>query len=84
MSGDELERIKQGRFLIDGAWIEPSDRRRFDIVSPSPVPPYFRVVEVSACVKGAKMTSHLSAGTPIPVSETVKCRSPSLPCCAPA
>ncbi len=35
MSGDELERIRQGRFLIDGAWIEPGDRRRFEIVSPA-------------------------------------------------
>jgi len=35
MSGDALERIKQGRFLIDGAWIEPGDRRRFDIVTPA-------------------------------------------------
>lgn len=29
------DRIKLGRFLIGGAWIEPGGRRRFDIVTPS-------------------------------------------------
>ena len=37
MSGDDelLERVKRGRFLIGGSWIEPGSRRRFDIVTPS-------------------------------------------------
>jgi len=35
MDADELERITRGRFLIDGAWIEPGARRKFDIISPS-------------------------------------------------
>jgi betaine-aldehyde dehydrogenase len=30
-----LDRIRHGRFLIDGEWIEPGDRKRFDIVTPS-------------------------------------------------
>ena len=47
--------------------------RRFEIVSPSPVPPYFRVVELSACANGSKINSRLFSGIPMPVSETVKC-----------
>jgi len=30
-----LDRVQRGRFLIDGAWIEPGARRRFEIVTPS-------------------------------------------------
>jgi len=30
-----LERVKRGRFLIGGAWVEPRGRRLFDIVTPS-------------------------------------------------
>ena len=40
------------------------------MVSPSPVPPKRRVVDVSACVKGSKIASSLSAGMPMPVSIT--------------
>lgn len=32
---DLLDRIKRGRFLIGGSWIEPGSRRLFDIVTPS-------------------------------------------------
>jgi hypothetical protein len=42
------------------------------IVSPSPLPPYFRVVEESACVNAPKIESALSRGIPIPVSLTEK------------
>jgi len=37
MSGNDelLDRVKRGRFLIGGIWVEPGDRRRFDIVTPS-------------------------------------------------
>jgi aldehyde dehydrogenase (NAD+) len=37
MTGAEelLDRVKRGRFLIDGAWVEPGGRRLFDIVTPS-------------------------------------------------
>ena len=45
-----------------------SAKRRL-IASPSPVPPYCRVIDESACVKGSKIVSSLSAGMPIPVSE---------------
>ena len=40
---------------------------------PSPVPPYFRLAELSACSKALKMRSRRSAGMPIPVSATEKC-----------
>ena len=46
--------------------------RRWEIVSPSPVPPYFRVAEVSACEKASKMDCIFSLGIPTPVSETEK------------
>ena len=37
MTGDEalLDRVKRGRFLIDGAWVEPGGRRLFELVTPS-------------------------------------------------
>jgi betaine-aldehyde dehydrogenase len=37
MTGDDdlLARVKKGRFLIGGEWIEPAPRRMFDIVTPS-------------------------------------------------
>ncbi len=39
---------------------------------PSPVPPYLRVVEPSACSNGSKIARRFSAGMPIPVSATEK------------
>lgn len=39
--------------------------------SPSPVPPYFLVVEVSSCPKGAKIRSMASGSMPMPVSVTL-------------
>ena len=47
---------------------------RAAIVSPRPVPPYFRVVEVSSCSKARKTRSCLSGGMPMPVSRTAKRR----------
>ena len=44
-----------------------------EIVSPSPVPPKRRVVDPSACSNGWKMVCNLSAGMPMPVSETATC-----------
>jgi aldehyde dehydrogenase (NAD+) len=37
MTGDDetLARVRRGRFLIGGEWIEPGDRPTFDIVTPS-------------------------------------------------
>src|SRR5690348_4944763 len=46
--------------------------RRLTIERPRPVPPYFRVVEESACAKLEKMTPSLSLGIPMPVSLTEK------------
>jgi len=40
------------------------------MASPSPVPPYLRVVELSACEKDWKSSPILSRGMPIPVSST--------------
>ncbi len=40
------------------------------IASPSPVPPYFRLVLPSACWNASKMICCLSGGMPMPVSET--------------
>ena len=42
------------------------------MVRPRPVPPKFRVVELSAWEKGLKMCSSLSAAMPTPVSRTTK------------
>ena len=41
------------------------------MAKPRPVPPYWRVVEESACVKLSKIISVLSAAIPIPVSVTL-------------
>ena len=48
--------------------------KRFEMARPRPVPPYLRVVETSACEKLSKMAPRRSAGIPMPVSETEKCR----------
>ena len=44
------------------------------MVSPKPVPPYCRVVEASAWVKGAKIRSWSSGAMPMPVSDTANSR----------
>src|SRR5665213_2407879 len=48
-----------------------SAKRRL-IARPRPVPPNFRVVEASACVKGVKSFSSCSGVMPMPVSVTAK------------
>ena len=49
----------------------PIDSTSFlEIVNPSPVPPYRREVELSACWKASKMMACLSGGMPMPVSDT--------------
>ena len=53
--------------------------RRVEMVSPNPVPPYFRVVEVSAWENGLKINSRLSSGIPTPVSATVNRQTQSAP-----
>ena len=47
------------------------------MVRPSPVPPYRRVVDPSACWNAPKIASCLSAGMPMPVSATATCRRTS-------
>src|SRR5581483_9519800 len=42
------------------------------MVSPSPVPPYFRVDDVSACENASKIVACLSSEIPMPVSATEK------------
>ena len=50
---------------------------RAEIARPSPVPPYLRVVDVSAWEKALKSFCCLSGGMPMPVSLTAKCRQTS-------
>ena len=45
---------------------------RAAMVRPRPVPPYFRVVDVSSCSKARKIAACFSRGTPMPVSRTEK------------
>ncbi len=46
--------------------------RRWQMVSPNPVPPYLRVVEVSAWEKDSNSRPYCSAVRPMPVSRTLK------------
>ena len=52
--------------------ISPPSRRAISrlIDRPRPVPPYLRLVPVSACWNGSKMIFSLSAAMPMPVSVT--------------
>ena len=50
-----------------------SSTRDFVITKPNPVPPYFRVVESSSCLKGSNISSSFSETIPIPVSEISNC-----------
>ena len=43
------------------------------MANPSPVPPYFRVVEVSAWEKGLNKSFSVSAGMPMPLSSMLSC-----------
>src|SRR6266852_4884123 len=50
-----------------------SPTKREEIVRPSPVPPNFRVVELSTWENASKINFCFSSGTPKPVSRTAKC-----------
>ena len=52
------------------------------MASPRPVPPYLRVVELSAWVKGLKRDSRCCGVMPMPVSVTEKRKVTSAPSCA--
>ena len=41
-----------------------------EIVSPQPVPPYWRLIELSACANVSKIIACFSSGMPGPVSDT--------------
>ncbi len=49
---------------------------------PSPVPPYFLVMEPSAWINVSKRESAVSRGIPIPVSETQNASTASWVCCS--
>ena len=51
-----------------------------EIASPRPVPPYLRVVDVSACSNAWNSRSLCSSVMPMPVSLTAKSRACSRPC----
>jgi hypothetical protein len=42
----------------------------FAIVSPIPIPPYFRVIESSPCLNKLNIILAISSGIPTPVSST--------------
>ena len=66
--------------VLDTEIVPPrSSTSRLLIVSPSPVPPNRRVVELSACVNGEKSVSIWSSAIPIPVSITSICSFGSSP-----
>lgn len=52
-----LDRVKRGRFLIGGEWVEPGDRRRFDIVTPSDE----TVFAAAPCATGDDIASAVAA-----------------------
>ncbi len=52
--------------------------RRLAMVKPRPVPPNLRVKEPSTWVNASKINACFSAGMPIPVSRTEKCRASAL------
>src|SRR5581483_9546779 len=54
-----------------------SPTRRFEMARPRPVPPYLRVVELSACRNSSKMYASASCGMPTPVSVTASVIQPS-------
>ena len=61
-----------------GTWRSPPRRRAIsrEIDSPSPVPPYLRLVVPSACRNGSKISCCLSRAMPMPVSATEKPTTP--------
>src|SRR5712691_10602378 len=54
-----------------------SARMRFAMARPSPVPPFFRVLDVSTCWNSSKILAWSSAAMPGPVSDTETRKVPS-------
>src|SRR6266481_1552940 len=53
---------------------------RREIVSPRPVPPFFRVLELSACWNSSKIVCRSASEIPGPVSDTETTKAPSEVC----
>ena len=70
----EVERAAAAVLALDPERPPIASTSRVEMLRPRPVPPYFRVVEPSACLKGSKMCACWSAGMPMPVSCTSKCK----------
>ena len=69
--------MKKNVLPLPGSLVTPTSppsiaANRLDTASPNPVPPYRRVVELSACVKARKIRLCCSSVSPIPVSATEK------------
>src|SRR2546426_429937 len=62
-------------------WISPPSKLVSSrlMASPSPVPPYLRLVPASACWKASKMIRRFSKGIPMPVSATSKATTAAAP-----
>ena len=59
MAGEDgiLDRVKSGRFLIGGEWVEPASRARFDVVTPSDETVYASV----PCAEGPDIDEAVAA-----------------------
>ncbi len=68
--------------LSSQIWPPISSTSRLQIVSPSPVPPCLRVVDMSAWVKGWKRRAACSGVMPTPVSRTEKRSLTRSPVCS--
>ena len=78
----EMERAALARLALDPDPCRPSCvTSRAEIARPRPVPPYWRVVELSAWVNASKITACFSAGMPMPVSLHRECSTTSSSAC---
>ena len=78
--GGEAKGAAAALFALDPDLPPIRATRLREIARPSPVPPYLRVVEPSACTKGSKILATASGRMPTPVSDTAKCSTtPSSP-----
>ena len=68
--------------LSTQTWPSISSTSFLEMARPSPVPPYLRVVELSAWLNDWNNRSHCSAVIPMPLSRTQKCSSTCSPASA--
>ncbi|MNT34829.1 hypothetical protein D3C72_1708290 [compost metagenome] len=71
-----MTRVPWPGWLDSEIWPPIALARRWQIASPSPVPPAWGRVRSCTCSKGSNMRACAPAGIPMPVSETV-----SMTCC---